>query len=101
MTLEFEVRRIRMSVTQQEAQVYCNGEYITNFGDEPKMIKPGEKYFGKLIGGWASTTPDTKFIHATLFHKYDNIYHISHGVQKIIDRAIEAEIETAERRPEK
>lgn len=100
MTLEFEVRRIRMSVTQGEAQVYCNGEYITNFADEPKLIKPGEKYFGELCGGYASTTPDAKFIHATLFHKYDDIYHISEGVQNIIDRAMEAEIETAKRRAE-
>lgn len=100
MILEFEVRRVRMSVMQQEAQVYCNGEYITNFGDAPKLIKPGEKYFGELVGGWASTTPDAKFIHATLFHKYDDLYHISAGVQNIIDRAMEAEIGTAERRPE-
>ncbi len=101
MTLEFEVKRVRMSVTQGEVQVYCNGEYITNFADEPKLIKPGEKYFGEMVGGWASTTPDAKFIHATLFHKYDYIYHISRGVRNIINRAMEAEIEIAKRRAEK
>jgi len=95
MTLEFEVRRVRISVTQGEVQVYCNGEYITNFADEPKLIKPGEKYFGEMVGGWASTTPDAKFIHATLFHKYDDLYHISRGVQDIIDAAINQEIESA------
>ena len=101
MKLEFEVKRNRMSVTQQEAHVYCNGEFITNFGDEPKMIKPGEKYYGELVGGWASTTPDAQFIYATLFHKYDDIYHISEGVRNILERAKAAEIASAERRPAK
>ena len=48
-----------------------------------------------MVGGWASTTPDAKFIHATLFHKYDDLYHISRGVQDIIDAAINREIESA------
>lgn len=96
-TLEFEVRRVRMSVTQGEALVYCNGQYIINFADEPELIKPGEKYFGELIGGWASTTPDAKFIYATLFHKYDAFYHTSGGVQKIINAAMEQEVEAAQR----
>lgn len=57
MKLEFEVKRNRMSVTQQEVHVYCNGEFITNFGDEPKMIKPGEKYYGELVGGLGQHYP--------------------------------------------
>lgn len=100
MILEFEVRRVRMSVTQGEAQVYCNGQYITNFADDLELIKLGEKYFGELVGGWASTIPDAKFIHATLFHKYDDLYHVSTGVQAIIDAAIMQEAETARRRVE-
>ncbi|KAB0577205.1 hypothetical protein EI53_01226 [Fusobacterium naviforme] len=100
MVLDFEVKRIRMSVTQQEAHVYCNGEFITNFGDGPKLIKPGEKYYGGLVGGWASTTPDAKFIYSTLFHKLDEVYHISEGVRNILERTIAAETEAAERRPE-
>ena len=100
MILEFEVKRCRTSVTQQEAEVYCNGQYITSFGDAPEIIEPGEKYYGELAGMWASKTPDAKFIHATMFHKYDDLYHISDGVQKIIDAAMEQEINTAKRRPE-
>ena len=82
-TLTFEVRRVRTSVTQQEAHVYCNGEYITNFGDVPELIKPGEKYFGTMVAGYASKTPDAKFVHATMFHKYDDLYHIVSRQQHI------------------
>lgn len=84
-TLEFEVKRVRMSATQQEAHVYCNGRFVTNFGDEPKLLEPGEKYYGPLAGGWASTTPDAQFIHATLFHPHDDIYHVSDNVRKLIE----------------
>ena len=100
MTLNFEVVRKRSSVTQQEAHVYCNGKFIINFGDEPKMIKPGEKYYGPIIGGWASTTPDSKFIRSTLYHKFDEIYHISDGVKRIIDEVIADETKSANRRAE-
>ena len=98
LTLSFTVKRNRRSVTQAEAAVYCNGEYITSFGDNPQLIEPGEKYYGYLAGCWASKTPEAKFIHATLFHKYDDLYHISDGVQKIIDREIERETALAQRR---
>lgn len=92
--LEFEVRRVRMSVTQQEAHVYCNGQYVTNFMDEPKILKQGEKYYGPVCGGWASKTPDAQFIHGALFHIHDNIYHISDKVRKLIEerKAEEASI---------
>ena len=99
LTLSFTVKRNRRSVTQAEAAVYCNGEFITNFGDDALIIEPGEKYYGILAGIWASKTPDAKFIHATLFHKYDDLYHVSDGVQKIIDREIDRELELAQRRP--
>lgn len=84
-TLEFEVRRVRASVTQQEAHVYCNGQFVTNFMDEPKILKQGEKYYGPICGGWASTTPDAQFIHGALFHIHDDIYHISDKVRKLIE----------------
>lgn len=98
MVLNFKVKRVRMSATQQEAHVYCNGKFITNFADKVEMIKRGEKYYGELVADFASTTPDAKFIHATLFHKYDDFYHISDGVQKVINAAMEREIEMAKRR---
>lgn len=83
-TLDFEVKRVRSSATQGGVKVYCNGEFITDFGDEMELIKPGQKYYGPICGGWASTTPDCKFIYATLFHQYDDIYHISEGVRRIL-----------------
>ena len=98
MVLTFTVKRRRFSVTQAEADVYCNGELVTSFGDNPEIIEPGEKYYGILAGSWASKTPDAKFIHATLFHKYDDLYHVSNGVQKIIDMEIDRETENAKRR---
>ena len=98
MVLTFTVKRRRFSVTQAEADVYCNGELVTSFGDNPEIIEPGERYYGVLAGMWASKTPDAKFIHATLFHKYDDLYHVSNGVQKIIEREIDRETENAQRR---
>ncbi|MBP5460681.1 MAG: hypothetical protein J6Y20_00940 [Lachnospiraceae bacterium] len=98
MVLTFTVKRRRFSVTQAVADVYCNGVLVTSFGDNPEIIEPGEKYYGVLAGSWASKTPDAKFIHATLFHKYDDLYHVSDGVQKIIDREIVRETENAKRR---
>lgn len=100
MILDFEVKRKRFSVTQQEAHVYCNGKFIINFGDDPKMINPGDKYYGELIGGWASTKPDAQFIRSALYHKYDEIYHYSDGIKQIIDEAIAVEVESANRRAE-
>ena len=78
-----------------------NGHFITNFGDELKIIEPGEKYYGELIGNWASTTPDAKFIRSSLYHPYDYIYHISDKIREILDNAIEKEIESAQRRADK
>lgn len=95
MKLDFEVKRARTSVTQQEAHVYCNGEFVAIFADTPKMIQNGEKYYGPIIGKWASTTPDAKFIHAVLFHKHDDLYHLSDGIKKILSRAMEEEINDA------
>ena len=99
LVLRFTVKRNSVSATQQNAEVYCNGEHIVTFGDDKKLIKPGEEYYGTLSGGcWGSKTPDAKFIHATLFHKYDDLYRVSTGVQDIIDREIKRQTKTAKRR---
>ena len=44
--------------------------------DNIELIKPGEKYYGELIGGWASKTPDTDFILGMLTHPHEAIYRL-------------------------
>ena len=88
-TLRIEVRRVRMSVTQGEAAVYINGSKIISFGDKIEMIAPGEKYYGPLIGDWASKKPDADFIRGLLFHPLDDLYHYSDTVKNIINRMCE------------
>ena len=90
--MRFEIKRERPSVTQGFVKVFCNGEQVATFGDEIALIQPGEKYYGELIGGWASKTPDLQFVRATLFHKYDDVYNVSDGVQKMLNAAIDDEI---------
>lgn len=68
LNLEFEVKRVRSSVTQGEAKVLCNGEHIITFRDNLEMIKPYGNYYGARIGGWASTVPDAEFIKAAVYH---------------------------------
>lgn len=98
LTLRFEVKRKRSSVTQGSVAVYCNGEKVADFGDNIQLIEDGETYYGSLIGNWASKTPDINFIRSTLFHPHDDIYRISVGVKKIIDAAAEDEKANAKRR---
>jgi hypothetical protein len=62
-TLEFEVKRLRRSVTQGEAAVYCNGVKLIQFGDT--IARDGKH--GDIIGHWGSTISDDEFINATLF----------------------------------
>lgn len=62
MKLEIEVRRNRISVTQGYVEVWMNGEEVIAFGDEIEIIGEGEKFYGPLIGGWASKKPNTQFI---------------------------------------
>lgn len=101
LTLNFTVKRNSVSTTQQYAEVYCNGELITSFGDDKKIIRPGEKYYGFLSGGcWGSTKPDAQFIKGTMFPMYDLDQRLTGGLRKIIDREIEREIEHAQRREE-
>jgi hypothetical protein len=61
--LTFEVKRLRGSVTQGEAAVYCNGVKLVQFGDNITM--GGEH--GDIIGNWGSTKSDEEFINAALF----------------------------------
>lgn len=75
-----EVKRSRPSVTQGSAEVYVNGEEMISFNDDIKLIKPNEKYYGDLIGGWASVTPDEEFIKGMLFH--------SEKFRKVLNKAI-------------
>lgn len=89
--LRFEVRRNRPSVTQGSASVYINGEKVITFGDEIEIIKPGERYYGELIGDWGSRKSDASFIRGLLFHPYDGVYRYSDSVKKIIDALCEAE----------
>ena len=98
LTLNFEVKRKRSSVTQGSVDVYCNGEKVADFGDNIQLIEDGETYYGSLIGNWASKTPDISFIRSTLFHPHDDIYRISVGVKKLIDAAAEDEKANAKRR---
>ena len=85
-TLEFKVVRNRPSVTQGTATVYVNGEKAITFHDEIELIHSGEKYYGPMIGTWASKTPDANFIRGLLYHPIDDFYHYSDSVKKIIER---------------
>jgi hypothetical protein len=98
LTLRFEVKRKRSSVTQGSVDVYCNGEKVADFGDNIQLIEDGETYYGSLIGNWASKTPDINFIRSTLFHPHDDIYRISVGVKKLINAAADNEMANAKRR---
>lgn len=98
MKLEIEVKRIRFSVTQGEAAVYVNGEKVIQFGDTIKMISPGDKYYGEKYGDWASVVPDADFINGLLWHPYDDYYHHSDKVKKILEASIENDGQICEER---
>ena len=59
-THNFEVKRIRHSVTQGEAAVYMDGKKLIQYGDTIKLNHP--KQYGQIISGWASCLPDELFI---------------------------------------
>lgn len=84
MDFTFSVKRCRVSVTQGTATVYLNGIELVSFGDTIELIKDGQPFYGENIGGWASTVPDGAFVHGVLFHQYDEIYHYSDNVRKIL-----------------
>ena len=89
MKLEIEVKRRRFSVTQGQADVYVNGEMVISFGDTIEIINDGQPYYSEKIGNWASTVPDSMFIRGLLFHPYDDVYHYSEKVKRILDWHIE------------
>lgn len=74
MNVEFSVERIRRSVTQCEAVVKCNGEILVRFNDTIDLVEEGEPFYGEIIGGWASKTPDCYFIKRAIFHPLDELY---------------------------
>lgn len=85
MKLEIEVKRSRFSATQGQADVYVNGEMVISFSDTIEIINDGQPYYSEKIGNWASTVPDSKFIRGLLFHPFDNFYHYSEKVKRILD----------------
>lgn len=84
MIIAFVVYRHRASTTQGTATVYLNGQEVLTFADTIELIKEGQPFYGENIGGWASTKPDEAFIKACLFHPYDDVYHYSDKVKKIL-----------------
>jgi hypothetical protein len=60
MSNNFEVKRIRQSVTQGEAAVYMDGKKLIQYGDTIKLNHP--KQYGPVLDGWASCLPDELFI---------------------------------------
>lgn len=95
MEIKITVERRRSSVTQGMADVLINGVKVMDFGDTIELIKPGEKYYGELIGNWASTVPDIAFIRGMLYHPHDGIYHYSDRVRAALDKAQEQEEQDA------
>lgn len=91
MDIKITVKRRRMSVTQGMADVYINDVLVMSFGDTIEMIKEGEKYYGKLIGNWASKIPDTRFVIGMLYHPYDELYHYSERVKKVLNKLLESD----------
>lgn len=81
-TLTFEVKRLRPSVTQGEAAVYCNGVKLVQFGDKIEM----DGKHGDIIGHWGSTTSDEEFITATLFPGKIRRSYYSQEVNAIFDK---------------
>lgn len=84
MLLEFTVKRNRASVTHGTATVFLNGQDVITFVDNIELIKDGQTFYGENIGGWASVKPDEDFIKGCLFHPFDDVYHYSDKVKKIL-----------------
>lgn len=62
--LNFEVVRHRPSVTQGEAEVFCNGISIERYGDTIRL-----NGHINVIDGYGSTIEDEFFVKAALRHK--------------------------------
>ena len=81
-SLAFEGRRLRPSVTQGEAAVYCNGVKLVQFGDTIAM----DGKYGDIIGHWGSTISDEEFINATLFPNEIRRKYYPQEVNAILDK---------------
>lgn len=99
MEFKITVERRRSSVTQGMVDVLVNGVKVMDFGDTIALINPGEKYYGELIGNWASTVPDIAFVRGMLYHPHDDIYHYSDRVRAALDKAQEQEEQDAPTAP--
>lgn len=86
MNITISVVRYRNSVTQGGAYVLVNGERAIEFGENIQLIKPGEKFYGENIDGYASTISDAEFIRG--FCKRDEFQkYLSEAVEKEKDKA--------------
>ena len=99
MEIRITVERRRSSVTQGTATVLVNGEKIMDFGDKIEIIPPGGKYYGELIGDWASVEPDVSFITGALYHPHDECYKLSELVKKALAKAELQERQSAQTAP--
>lgn len=85
------VERLRGSVTQGEAAVYCNNETIVQYGDPiylrtdrgtlvngfeeiPNVLEPGE--YGPILDGWGSIKSDFVFASAAVRQYPKEIYKV-------------------------
>lgn len=96
MEIKITVERRRSSVTQGMVDVLINGEKVMDFGDTIEWINPGDKYYGEMIGHWASTVPDTQFILGLLFHPFGELYKYSERAKTALLKAKEIEEDGAE-----
>lgn len=96
MEIKITVERRRGSVTQGMVDVLINGEKVMDFGDTIELLKPGEKYYGPNIGGYASKTPDIAFVLGMLYHPHDDVYHLSDQVKALLGKLKEQEEQDAQ-----
>lgn len=81
--LEFKVVRHRLSVTQGEAEVFCNGQSIVRFGD---TIRLGGTI--DVIDGYGSTIADGYFIRAALrYNNYEIIECVTCSKEKTTNKS--------------
>lgn len=84
----FEVGRNRIGA----ADVYLNGELMTNFFDKVVKVNPGDVIYTDIVNGMGSPIPDAFFIKALLYSPGDKICHLSDKVKAVLDRDIPNEI---------
>lgn len=97
--LNFVVMRERKDRDHGAALVYCNGHFVVKYEDHIREIKPGEQYYGSLIRGRASTTPDAYFIKAVLFPDMTDGHAHNTMVKILLDYEMKTEQKETKRRP--